>query len=282
MVTVMVLSPLLLETTPILSFLKLRFSSIVVSGLFVVLEFTSADLGLQARDEFPVKRDLGRIIERGNRVLDLFLNIFLLDLVEAILQFLIGQFLDTGPAGSRDNENILISPLLYFLDEHLHDFFIGSIDVTPFATPHDAGGSVGYTFTLYGAKLAIATDIGSVRESWMKHVRGADAVLLESNYDPDMLKAGPYPYELKQRILSKRGHLSNDDAGLAAVDLIRNGTKQLFLSHLSKENNFPELAMRTCELTLQMAGIDPIADVSLCVAKRDGNTGMFSISAKLG
>ena len=161
------------------------------------------------------------------------------------------------------------------------DFFIGSIDVMPFPTPHDAGGSVGYTFTLYGAKLAIATDIGSVRESWMKHVRGSDAVLLESNYDPDMLKAGPYPYDLKQRILSRRGHLSNDDAGQAAAELIRNGTRQLILSHLSKENNFPELAMRSMELILQSEGIVPHEDCALYVARRDGNTGMFSITAGL-
>ena len=166
------------------------------------------------------------------------------------------------------------------LFEPEQDFFIGPIDVTPFSTPHDANQSVGYTFDLYGAKLAIATDLGCVKDSWVKHVMGSDAVILESNYDPGMLQTGPYPYELKQRILSKRGHLSNDDAGLAAADLIRNGTRQLFLSHLSKENNFPELAMRSCELLLQMAGIEPHVDVILNVARRDCATGMFSVSSR--
>ena len=159
------------------------------------------------------------------------------------------------------------------------DFFLGSINVMPFPTPHDAGGSVGYAFNAGGARLAIATDLGCVRDSWLKYVRGSDAVLLESTYDPDMLKAGPYPYDLKQRILSRRGHLSNDDAGHVAVELIRSGTKQIILGHLSKENNFPELAMRSLELYLTQAGIVPQEDCALYVANRDGNTGMFSISA---
>ena len=110
---------------------------------------------------------------------------------------------------------------------------------------------------------------------------GSDAVLLESNYDPDMLEAGRYPYELKKRIKSRHGHLSNDDAGRAAAELVRHGTTQIVLGHLSKENNFPELAMRTCELYLQQAGIAPHEDVQLYVARRDGATGMFSIVAEM-
>lgn len=161
------------------------------------------------------------------------------------------------------------------------DFFIGSIDVTPFPTPHDANQSVGYTFEVKGAKLAIATDVGCIKDSWLSYVVGSDAVILESNYDPDMLRAGPYPYELKKRIMSRKGHLSNDDAGAVAVELTRTGTRQIILGHLSKENNFPELAMRTCELTLQMDNLFPHEDVSLCVARRDGMTGMFGIRSEI-
>ena len=161
------------------------------------------------------------------------------------------------------------------------DFFIGSIDVTPFSTPHDANQSVGYTFEVDGSKLAVATDLGCIREGWLRHVIGSHAVILESNYDPDMLNAGPYPYELKKRIRSRHGHLSNDDAGHVAVELVRSGTRQIILGHLSKENNFPELAMRSCELTLQMAGLTPQEDVHLYIARRDGATGMFSIEADL-
>jgi len=161
------------------------------------------------------------------------------------------------------------------------DFFVGSIDVTPFPTPHDANESVGYTFEVDGAKLSIATDLGCIKDSWLKYVLGSDAVLLESNYDPHMLEVGPYSYELKRRILSRKGHLSNDDAGSAAVRLVRHGAKQIVLGHLSKENNFPELALQTATTTLQSAGIEPGEDVDLRVALRDATTGIFSVSADL-
>ncbi|MBQ8109063.1 MAG: MBL fold metallo-hydrolase [Clostridia bacterium] len=161
------------------------------------------------------------------------------------------------------------------------DFFIGSLDITPFSIPHDAAQPVGYTFELDGSKFSIATDIGSVRDGWMGHVIGSDAIILESNYDLDMLKAGRYPYDLKKRIMSRKGHLSNDDAGYVAVELAKNGTQQIILGHLSKENNFPELAMRSCELAFQMAGLVPHEDAMLYVAHRDGTTGMFSISSRL-
>ena len=161
------------------------------------------------------------------------------------------------------------------------DFYIGSIDVTPFPTPHDAAQPVGYTFELSGAKLAIATDLGSVRDSWLKYIIGADAVILESNYDPGMLESGPYPYELQRRIRGKHGHLSNDDAGEVAAELVRAGAKQIILGHLSKENNYPELAMQCCSLAFREAGLAFQEDARVCVASRDGNIGMFSVSAEL-
>lgn len=161
------------------------------------------------------------------------------------------------------------------------DFYIGSINVMPFATPHDAAQPVGYTFGIDGARLAIATDLGSVRESWMKYISGADAVILESNYDPGMLETGSYPYELKRRIAGRHGHLSNDDAGEVAVELVRAGTRQIILGHLSKENNYPELALKCCETAFHAAGLTPQADARVFVASRDGNSGMFSVSATL-
>ena len=158
------------------------------------------------------------------------------------------------------------------------DFFIGGINVQSFPTPHDAAESVGYCFTVDGKRFSLATDLGCVRDSWMNYVRGSDAVLLESNYDPDMLRAGRYPYDLKKRIMSRRGHLSNDDAGETAAELIRSGARQIILGHLSKENNFPELAERSCLCALHQAGITPGEDALLCVAKRDGATGMFVVA----
>lgn len=159
------------------------------------------------------------------------------------------------------------------------DFYLGNLDILPFATPHDANEPVGLCFEHGGARFAIATDIGCPRKGWLNAVRGADAVLLESNYDPDMLKAGKYPYELKRRILSAHGHLSNDDAAAIAPELVSAGTRQIVLGHLSRENNFPELARRCSEDGLRAAGIIPGEDVRLDIASRDGLTGMFEIEA---
>ena len=87
------------------------------------------------------------------------------------------------------------------------DFHIGEMDIVPFATPHDAAEPVGYSFYAGQSKLSIATDLGTIKESWLKHAAHSDLVLLESNHDVDMLKAGRYPYELKRRIQGSKGHL---------------------------------------------------------------------------
>lgn len=165
-----------------------------------------------------------------------------------------------------------------FIMEPEQDFYIGSINITPFATPHDANQPVGLCFEYGGARFAVATDVGCLRPGWTNHVLGADAVLLESNYDPDMLKAGSYPYDLKRRILSGHGHLCNEDAGSFCVELAKKGTRHIVLGHLSKENNFPELALRCSELSLRAAGIEPGEDLRLDVAKRDEVTGIFAVT----
>ena len=161
--------------------------------------------------------------------------------------------------------------------EPMQDFYIGGMCAMAFDIPHDAAQPVGYTLSLGGARLSVATDIGCVRESWLGVVSGSDAVVLESNYDPDMLRAGRYPYALKQRILGRRGHLANDDAGSAAVELVRRGARQIVLGHLSKENNFPALAEKCCAAALEGDGVRLGEDATLCVAERDGMTGLFSV-----
>ena len=157
------------------------------------------------------------------------------------------------------------------------EFGIGSLGVLPFPTPHDAREPVGFSFSRSTARFTVATDIGYVNNEWLKYVLGSDAVLLEANYDPDMLQAGPYPYELKKRILSRRGHLSNDDSGSAAVRLIDGGTHQIILGHLSKENNFPQLALKSVASVLYGEGIDPEDGLDLRVAQRDEVTGLFHL-----
>ena len=159
------------------------------------------------------------------------------------------------------------------------DFYLNDLNILTFSTPHDANQPVGLCFECGGARFAIATDIGCPRKGWMNVVRGADAVLLESNYDPNMLHAGGYPYELKRRILSTRGHLSNDDAGSCALDFVKNGAKHIILGHLSRENNFPELARRCCEDALRAGGVTPGEDVRIDVASRDGLTGIFAVTS---
>ena len=161
------------------------------------------------------------------------------------------------------------------------DFFVGGIDVTPFSIPHDAAQPVGYAFEAAGGRFAIATDLGCVRDSWLKHVIGADAVILESNFDPGMLDYGPYPMELKRRIRGRSGHLSNDDAGEVAVELARHGTNHIILGHLSKENNYPDLALKCAEMALRQAGYVPQEDIQLTVARRDGCSGIYSVQARL-
>lgn len=159
------------------------------------------------------------------------------------------------------------------------DFYMGGMNIMPFATPHDANQSVGFCFECDGARFAIATDLGCIKKGWFNHVKGADAVLLESNYDPDMLQAGNYPYELKRRILSNRGHLCNDDAGACALELVKAGARHIVLGHLSKENNFPELARCCTENVLRSAGVIPGEDMRLDVASRDGVTGIFAVNS---
>ncbi len=137
------------------------------------------------------------------------------------------------------------------------DFYIGDMMIRPFRTAHDAAESCGYIIGVGRASVAIATDIGCVRQGWVNAVDGADIVLLESNYDPAMLQASSYPYELKRRIASTKGHLSNDDAGRAAVELVKRGVRTIMLGHLSRENNFPELAYQSVAAALSEAGLTP-------------------------
>jgi phosphoribosyl 1,2-cyclic phosphodiesterase len=162
------------------------------------------------------------------------------------------------------------------------DFPIDSLDITPFAIPHDAADPVGYSICTQNVKLCIATDLGTVKESWLRHLEHADLVLLESNHDVDMLKASRYRYELKRRILGNKGHLSNDAAGKAALELYKRGVRAIILGHLSGENNFPELAYQSVCCVLQQEGISPGEDLLLSVASRDGCNATYVLGGTSG
>ena len=144
--------------------------------------------------------------------------------------------------------------------------------VKPFATSHDAAQSCGYTVTTSDSKrLAVCTDLGIMTDSVMNAIYGSELVLLESNHDVNMLLNGGYPYQLKRRILSDVGHLSNDVCARTAVELINGGTTRLVLGHLSHENNIPSLAQQTTKCALTQAGMSENSDYLLDVAGGDAH-----------
>ena len=129
-------------------------------------------------------------------------------------------------------------------------FEIGDIAVSPFTIPHDAADPVGFVFRAEGVRMAFATDLGYIPPNVKAQLKGVDLLLLESNHDLEMLRDGPYPWSVKQRVLSRVGHLSNE----AAADFLENGydgqAAYVILAHLSESNNLPELARVAAERAL--------------------------------
>lgn len=147
-------------------------------------------------------------------------------------------------------------------------FSIGDIDILPFSIPHDAANPCGYTLFSDNKKISIATDIGHMTKDIVKHIDGSEFILLEANYDPEVLKYTKYPFKLKSRIAGPTGHLSNQVAGQTINYLIKSGLKKAILGHLSKESNFPELAYQTVvdEIISNSTNLD---NFNLSVASRD-------------
>ena len=161
------------------------------------------------------------------------------------------------------------------------DFWLGDIGVVPFSIPHDAADPVG--FRLYGGNLSIstATDLGVFSENVYDYIAGSTLVLLESNHDPDMLKANPhYNAALKARILGDHGHLSNEACSSALLRLINAGTGNVILGHLSGENNTPTLARKVSSDALAREGIRPGEDIRMEVALRDEVGGVYILKER--
>jgi phosphoribosyl 1,2-cyclic phosphodiesterase len=135
-----------------------------------------------------------------------------------------------------------------------HSFQVGDIAVRPFTIPHDAADPVGFTFRAEGIKVGVATDLGYIPLSVRDHLRGCDVLVVESNHDVEMLRVGPYPWSVKQRVMSRVGHLSN----LALADFFSNDYDNnatfVVLAHLSEQNNHPEIARREAEKALSTRG----------------------------
>lgn len=147
---------------------------------------------------------------------------------------------------------------------------IGDLDVLSYPVSHDAMNPQFYAFQKGDKQFVLLTDTGYVSDRLRSMLKNADGYLIESNHEIEMLRYGPYPWNLKQRILSDLGHLSNEDGALAMVDLIGDSTKHVYLGHLSKDNNTKDLAMNAmCDiLTSYDMGVNEAFDVHLTYPDR--------------
>ncbi len=155
-------------------------------------------------------------------------------------------------------------------------FEVGDMLINPFSIPHDATDPCGFNVLCNDRKLSIATDIGHMTKDIIKRLENSSLLMLESNYDPEVLKCGSYPYKLKSRILGPTGHLSNSTAGKTISLLLDSGLSTAILGHLSKENNFPELAYSTVLEELQLNNCD-FENLKLKVASRSEPSELFNI-----
>ena len=162
------------------------------------------------------------------------------------------------------------SNIIFF--DLLNEFIIGDFTIFSFPIPHDAANPCGFNINYKNKKISIATDIGYVSNDLLNYLKNSTSILLEANYDPEILKYSSYPYLLKRRIASNDGHLSNEIAGQTIKTLCKFGLKDALLIHLSKENNFPELAYKTV--------INEIADCNnfnLNIAPRNEPSKMINV-----
>lgn len=144
---------------------------------------------------------------------------------------------------------------------------VDSMLIKPFATSHDCAGSVGYTVEMSdGTKIALATDTGIITEEICEAITGCNAVIIESNHDVGMLMNGAYPYQLKRRILSDCGHLSNDTCSRLLPQLVESGATRFILAHLSRDNNMPMIAESAALYELGQRGMKRNKDFTLMVA----------------
>jgi len=160
------------------------------------------------------------------------------------------QMSDDAPSGppSRKDEPTWLPGVEYF--QAGQPFEIGDIAVSPFTIPHDAADPVGFVFRAAGVRMAVATDLGYIPPNVKAQLKGLDLLLLESNHDLEMLRDGPYPWSVKQRVLSRVGHLSNETAADFLENTYDGQAAYVILAHLSESNNLPELARVAAERAL--------------------------------
>jgi len=156
---------------------------------------------------------------------------------------------DSAKPPSRKEDPSWLPALEYF--QAGKPFEIGDIAISPFTIPHDAADPVGFVFQAEGVRMAFATDLGYIPPNVKAQLQSLDLLLLESNHDLEMLRDGPYPWQVKQRVLSRVGHLSNEAAAKFLEEDYDGQAAYVILAHLSESNNLPELARLTAERALQ-------------------------------
>ncbi|MCI8759926.1 MAG: MBL fold metallo-hydrolase [Clostridia bacterium] len=156
-------------------------------------------------------------------------------------------------------------------------FSIGDLEIKPFSIPHDATNPCGFNIWKEDKKISIATDIGHMTNDILKHLEESLFIMLEANYDPEVLRCSSYPFNLKSRIAGPTGHLSNEIAGKTISYLLKSGLKNAMLGHLSKESNFPELAYQTVMDELLTNQYFDTNCLGLNVASRDNPSKLITI-----
>ena len=174
--------------------------------------------------------------------------------------------LETWNAMEKQKEKISEKNIKLF--ENDKDYLLNDLTIHPFTTPHNAANPCGFSIHNGKKRLSIATDLGYMDNRIFEQLQNSSFVLLESNYEPELLDASKYPYHLKQRIKGPNGHLSNETAGKTISELMKKDLKEVILGHLSKENNFPELAYKTVAEQLMNNNSD-INTIKLSVASRN-------------
>lgn len=153
------------------------------------------------------------------------------------------------------------------IDKHV-TFTIGDFSITPFEVPHDSMDNVGYRIEAGGVTFAIATDCGCITDEIRRYMSGVDYMVIETNYDVMMLENGPYPRPLKERVKSATGHLSNVEAASFVADNYADRLKHVWLCHISKDNNRPEVAAMAVRLALEAKGIVVGRDIEVTPLER--------------
>lgn len=178
-----------------------------------------------------------------------------------------------GIAKSRYVEEVLVGSRRIIIKEE--PFRIRDFEVTAFEVPHDSSDNVGYHIVCGQHKFTIATDVGHITETVSTYLCKANHIILEANYDEEMLRYGTYPAFLKERIVSPTGHLSNREAAEFLATHYTPEIKDVWLCHLSRDNNHPELAFKTVDIRLFQEGIRVGKDLSLVALKRTTPSDIF-------